>query len=64
MQQSNWIEDSRAVIQGATMMERILVITQRAEVDGGTLYQTITIKEDPQTRQESLSTAMVFVPAR
>ena len=62
--QSQWIEDSRTVIQGATMMERILVITQRAEVDGGTLYQTITIKEDPQTRQENVSTAMAFVPAR
>ncbi|MFT5681040.1 MAG: hypothetical protein ACI8RZ_001946 [Myxococcota bacterium] len=62
--QSNWIEDSRIVIQGATMMERILMITQRAEVDGGMLYQTITIKEDPQTKQESLSTTMVFVPAR
>jgi hypothetical protein len=33
---------------GASMMDaRVVIITQRAEVAGGVLYQTITLKENP-----------------
>ncbi len=61
----NWEEVNRTMTPGVTMMDsRIVVITQRAEVEGGALYQTITIKEDQSTQTENLSTAIVFVPSR
>lgn len=61
--QIEWQEESRIVIPGSSMADsRIVIITQRAEVYGGALYQTITVKENPATQSESLSTAMAFVP--
>jgi hypothetical protein len=61
----DWEEISRTMIQGASMMDaRVVIITQRAEVEGGVLYQTITLKENPATQAENLSTAMVFAPTR
>ena len=61
----NWEEESRAMIEGSSMMDtRIVIITQRAEVKGEVLYQTITLKENPSTKEENLSTALVFAPTR
>ncbi|MEL6342855.1 MAG: hypothetical protein AAFV53_06960 [Myxococcota bacterium] len=58
-----WQEESRIVMPGTSMHDsRVVVITQSAPVSGGTLYQTITIKENPPTQSETMSTAMVFVP--
>lgn len=61
----SWEEVNRTMTPGVSMMDsRIVVVTQRAEVEGGVLYQTITIKEDQSTQTENLSTALVFVPTR